>query len=381
MAKRKKSNSSPDTDILGNDVDGIIDQLTKEFGEGVAFRTEEDFEAFDREVISTGILSLDRALGVGGIPIGRIIEVFGAEMSGKSSLALKIAGEAQRKGIAVVYLDLEHTLDLELAMNSGMDTVRNCVIAHPEFGEQAMEIIELIIRQRNEVFVVVDSVAALLPKVELETEFTKSTQLGRQAALMTEALRKLAGRISKSNSTVLFVNQTRQKIGGYMSGAQTTPGGNALKFWSSIRIQVNRDKTLTQGDEVVGHIAKIKIKKNKLAAPFKEIQADLFYGSGFCGISDILKIATENDIVTRSGAWYAHGKEKLGQGLYSTLKTLIGDPTWYFQIRDQVAEVLGVTFAHDKMYYDKTIKLGEETYQSRDVSDIVAPTVEEGAVQ
>lgn len=371
MAKRKKSNSSPDTainiDAIGEGADQIIAALTQEFGEGVAFRSESGFEAFNKGVIPTGILSLDRALGIGGIPIGRIIEVFGAEMSGKSSLALKIAGEAQRMGIIVVYIDLEHTLDLELAKNSGMDITNRCVISHPIFGEAAMKSIEMIIREGHKVFVVVDSVAALLPKVELETAFDKPTQLGRQAALMTEALRKLAGLISKSDCTVLFVNQTRQKIGGYFPGAKSTPGGNALKFYSSIRIQVSNIGKLTHGptEEVVGHTAKIKIEKNKLAAPFKEAKVDLFYGSGFCGIADILKTAEAHKIVTKSGNWYVYGDERLGNGTFQTLKTLIELPEMYLEIRDKVAEVLEVTLAHPDLYYDKTIKVGESVWHTQ----------------
>jgi len=377
MAKRKKSSSSLDSNTLEQNADNIISQLTKEFGEGTAFRSESNFEFSNKGVISTGILSLDRALGVGGLPIGRIIEVFGTEMSGKSSLAFKAAGEAQRKGIVAVYIDLEHSLDMELARNSGMDIVENCVISQPAFGEEAMKTIEMIIRGGYKVFVVVDSVAALLPKVELDTGFTEPTQLGRQAALMTEALRKLAGLISKSDCTVLFVNQTRQKIGSYFPGAKSTPGGNALKFYSSIRLQVSNVGKLTQGTDIVGHTAKIKVEKNKLAAPFKEVNVDLFYGSGFCGIADILKIAEAHDIVTRSGSWYAYGEEKLGQGLFSSLKTLITNPEWYFEIRDQVANLLGTTLTHREMYYDKTIKIGDEVWQPEtiDNKDIPDSTV------
>lgn len=375
MAKKKKSNSLLECNALEPDVDSIINLLTQEFGDGAAFRSDTDLETFDKGVISTGILSLDRALGVGGMPIGRIIEVFGTEMSGKSSLAFKIAGEAQRKGIVVVYIDLEHSLDLELARNSGMRTSSHCVISHPVYGEEAMKTIEMIIREGHKVFVVVDSVAALLPKVEMETAFDQPTQLGRQAALMTEALRKLAGLISKSDCTVLFVNQTRQKIGGYFPGAKNTPGGNALKFYSSVRLQVSNIGKLTQGEEVVGHTAKIKVEKNKLAAPFKEAKVDLFYGSGFCGIADVLKIAVAQKIVNQAGSWYSFGSEKLGQGLFSTLKNLIEVPALYFDIRDKVVEALGITLAHDQLYYDKTIKIGDVLYQKSG-----ATTAESGGI-
>lgn len=290
-----------------------------------------------------------------------------------SSLAMKAAGEAQKQGYVVVYVDLEHTLDLELARNSGMDIVDYCIIVQPEFGEQAMQYIERILRSKLKVFIIVDSVAALLPRVELETEFTAPTQLGRQAALMTEALRKLAGLISKSNGTLLFVNQTRQKIGGYFPGAQSTPGGNALKFYSSIRIKVGKEKSITNKEEIVGHTAKIKIEKNKLAAPFKEVSIDLFYGSGFCGIADVLKIAAANDIVNQSGSWYSYGGQQLGQGLYSTLKTLIDETSLYKEIRDKAVDIMNAKLVHPDLYCDRTIKIGDELWHSDIISERLPP--------
>jgi recombination protein RecA len=277
-----------------------------------------------------------------------------------SSLALKVAAEAQKINIPIFYIDLEHSLDMELASNTGVniDDKRFCV-SQPDFGEQAFSVIETVLKSGLKAFIVVDSVAALLPKAELESGFMESTQLGRQAALMSEGLRKLAGVISKSNSTVVFVNQTRQKIGSFFAGAVNTPGGNALKFYASIRLRVTRSAAITQKEETIGHITRIKIEKNKLAAPFKEVTIELYYGSGFCSISDILGIAIARQIVNQSGVWFAYEGERIGQGKLNALKFLITNKDVYRSIRDKVLNLYELSVDYPDKYIDKTIKLGD----------------------
>ena len=279
MGRKKRSKSQTDTisDIMEVDVDSILSDLQKSFGENIAFRMQDEDAEYSKPVITTGVLSLDQALGIGGIPEGKIIELFGKEMSGKSSLAMKIAGEAQRLGYTIFYIDAEYALDLNLADNTGIDTTANSfIVVNPEYGEEAFAVIEEILDKKIKALVVVDSVAALLPREELESSLTDSDRLGRQAALMSRSLRKLAGKISKAGCSVIFVNQTRDQIGGF-SQAMKTPGGNALKFYSSIRLKITKAKNSKIGhdNETIGHKALITVEKNKLSRPFKEVEVEL----------------------------------------------------------------------------------------------------------
>jgi recombination protein RecA len=288
-----------------------LGQIEKHYGKGAIMRLGAD-EKIDVAVIPTGCLSLDLALGIGGIPRGRVVEIFGPEASGKTTLALHVIAEAQRKGGVAAFIDAEHALDVAYARKLGVRT-EDLLISQPDSGEQAMEIAEILVRSNAIDIAVVDSVAALVPRSEIEGDMGDA-QMGSQARLMSQALRKLTAAISKSLTTVIFINQIRHKIGVMFGNPETTTGGNALKFYASMRLDIRKISTIKQGDENIGAHARVKVVKNKLAPPFKEAEFDIIYGQGISREGDLLDLAAAQSLITKSGAWYSHGSERIAQG-------------------------------------------------------------------
>ena len=293
-------------------IDLAVSQIERQFGKGAIMRLGTDAVLPDIEVIPTGSLALDIALGVGGIPRGRVIEIFGPEASGKTTLALHIIAEAQKKGGIAGFIDAEHALDVSYARKLGVKT-DDLLISQPDTGEQALEIGEMLVRSGAIDVVTIDSVAALVPKAELEGEMGDA-HMGLQARLMSQALRKLTATISKSNTCVIFINQIRMKIGVFMGNPETTTGGNALKFYSSVRLDIRRIGAIKDGQDVTGNRTRVKVVKNKLAPPFKEVEFDIMYGEGISREGDILDLAVEKEIVEKSGAWFSFERERIGQG-------------------------------------------------------------------
>jgi recombination protein RecA len=293
-------------------IDLAVSQIERQFGKGAIMRLGTDAVIPDIPVIPTGSLALDIALGVGGIPRGRVVEIFGPEASGKTTLALHIISEAQKKGGIAGFIDAEHALDVSYARKLGVKT-DDLLISQPDTGEQALEIAEMLVRSGAIDVVAIDSVAALVPKAELEGEMGDA-HMGLQARLMSQALRKLTSTISKSNTCVIFVNQIRMKIGVFMGNPETTTGGNALKFYSSVRLDIRRIGAIKDGQDVIGNRTRVKVVKNKLAPPFKEVEFDIMYGEGISREGDLLDLAVEKEIVEKSGAWFSFDDERIGQG-------------------------------------------------------------------
>ncbi len=293
-------------------IDLAVSQIERQFGKGAIMRLGTDAIIPDIPVISTGSFALDIALGVGGVPRGRVVEIFGPEASGKTTLALHIVAEAQKKGGIAGFIDAEHALDVAYTRKLGVKT-DDLLISQPDTGEQALEIVEMLVRSGAIDVVVIDSVAALVPKAELEGEMGDA-HMGLQARLMSQALRKLTSTISKSNTCVIFVNQIRMKIGVLFGNPETTTGGNALKFYSSVRLDIRRIGAIKDGQEVIGNRTRVKVVKNKLAPPFREVEFDLMYGEGISREGDLLDLAVENEVVEKSGAWFSFANERIGQG-------------------------------------------------------------------
>ena len=289
-----------------------ISQIDRQFGKGSIMKLGEDHVPTIENSVSTGCLSLDVALGVGGVPRGRIIEIYGPESSGKTTLALHIVAEAQKAGGYAAYIDAEHAVDPEYSKNLGVNT-EELLISQPDTGEQALEICETLVRSGAVDVIVIDSVAALVPRAELEGDMG-DTHVGLQARLMSQALRKLTGTVSRSNTTVIFINQIREKIGVMFGNPETTPGGRALKFYSSIRMEIRRITSLKDGGEMVGSRVRVKVVKNKVAPPFKQTEFDIMYGQGISYEGDVLDLAVSGDIVEKTGAWYSFEDMKIGQG-------------------------------------------------------------------
>lgn len=321
-------------------LDAAIANIEKEFGKGSVMKLGDADETMDVSVIPTGCMSLDLALGVGGIPRGRVIEVYGPESSGKTTVALHMVAEAQKLGGIAGFIDAEHALDPLYAKNIGVD-IDNLYISQPDSGEQALEIAETMVRSGAIDIIVVDSVAALVPKQEIEGVMGE-THVALQARLMSQALRKLTPITSKSNCAVIFINQLREKVGVMFGNPEVTSGGRALKFYASVRLEVRRKEQLKSGTDVVGNHVACKVVKNKVAPPFKEAEFDIMYGTGISREGDLLDLAVKKDIINKSGAWFAYNNEKIGQGRENAKQYLTDNPDFFEEISLQVREAYGI---------------------------------------
>ncbi|MCP3176759.1 recombinase RecA [Desulfuromonas sp. KJ2020] len=321
-------------------IDLAMSHIEKQFGKGSIMRLGEDAVLPDVQAISTGALGLDIALGVGGVPKGRIIEIFGPESSGKTTLALHIVAEAQKKGGIAAFVDAEHALDIHYARKLGVKT-DDLLVSQPDTGEQALEIAEVLVRSGAIDVLVVDSVAALVPRAEIEGEMGDS-HMGLQARLMSQALRKLTGTISKSNCCVIFINQIRMKIGVMFGNPETTTGGNALKFYASVRMDIRRVASLKQGQDVVGNRTRVKVVKNKVAPPFKEAEFDIMYGAGISREGDIVDLGVEAGVIDKSGAWFSYGDERIGQGRENAKQFLKDHPETAAAIEEKILTHYGL---------------------------------------
>ena len=316
-----------------------MSQIEKQFGKGSVMKLGDNTH-LNVESIPTGSLNLDIALGIGGVPRGRIVEIYGPESSGKTTLALHIVAQAQKRGGEVAFIDSEHALDPVYAKRLGVD-VDSLIVSQPDTGEQGLDIAEALVRSGALDVIVIDSVAALVPKAEIEGEMT-DTQVGLQARLMSKALRKLAGVINKSNTTAIFINQLRMKIGVMYGSPETTTGGNALKFYASVRMDVRRIETIKSGSDPIGNRVRIKIVKNKVAPPFKEAECDIMYGEGISREGNILDLAVEYGFINKSGSWFSIGDNKIGQGRDTAKKYLIDNPQLTFDLEQKIREKAGL---------------------------------------
>lgn len=330
-----------------------LKQIEKQFGKGSIMKLGEQ-EGQAVSTVSSGSLALDIALGVGGYPRGRVIEIYGPESSGKTTVALHAIAEVQKNGGQAAFIDAEHALDPVYARNLGVD-IDELLLSQPDTGEQALEIAEALVRSGAVDIIVIDSVAALVPKAEIEGEMGDS-HVGLQARLMSQALRKLSGAINKSKSTAIFINQIREKVGVMFGNPETTPGGRALKFYSSVRLEVRRAETIKQGNEMVGNKTKIKVVKNKVAPPFKQAEVDIMYGEGISREGEILDIGSELDIVQKSGAWYAYNGERLGQGRENAKQYLIENP----HIFDEINKEIRAHYNFGNQSSDEVVEEGQE---------------------
>ena len=321
-------------------VELALSQIEKQFGKGSIMRLGSKEAIVPISVISTGSISFDAALGVGGVPRGRVIEIFGPESSGKTTITLQIIAEAQKHGGLAAFVDAEHALDPLYARKLGVD-IDNLLISQPDYGEQALEITEALVRSGAIDVLVVDSVAALVPKAELDGEMGDS-HMGLQARLMSQALRKLTGTVSKSRTSLIFINQIREKIGVMFGNPETTTGGRALKFYSSVRIDIRRIAAVKEGDAVVGSRTKVKIVKNKVAAPFREAEFDILYGEGISREGDVLDLAVTQNIVDKSGAWYSYAGERIGQGRENVRQYLKEHRDTFTSIDTELRKKLGL---------------------------------------
>ncbi len=323
-------------------VDGALSQIERQFGKGAIMRLGQR-EILAIEAIPTGSIAVDSAIGIGGFPRGRVVEVYGPESSGKTTLALSVVGQAQRRGGIAAFIDAEHALDAEYARKLGVD-IDNLLVSQPDNGEQALEIAEMLVRSNGVDVVVIDSVAALVPKAELEGEMGDS-HVGLQARLMSQALRKLTAIVSKSQTCLVFINQIREKIGVMFGNPETTTGGRALKFYASVRIDIRRIASLKDGELVTGSRAKVKVVKNKVAAPFRQAEFDIDYGEGISRIGELVDLGVEHKMVIKSGAWYSYGDLRLGQGRDNAKNFLRDNPDLADEIELKIREKLGLPVA------------------------------------
>ena len=322
-------------------LDVALSQIEKQFGKGSIMRMGQKGAILPVDSIPTGAVSLDYALGIGGMPRGRVVEIFGPESSGKTTLALQLIAEAQKLGGMAAFVDAEHALDAGYAQKLGVD-VDNLLVSQPDNGEQALEIVEVLVRSGGVDVVVVDSVAALVPRAEIEGEMGEA-QMGLQARLMSQALRKLTGVVSKSKTSLVFINQLREKIGVMFGSPETTTGGRALKFYASVRLDIRRIASIKDGDMVVGGRVRVKVVKNKVAPPFREAEFDILYGEGISKQGDLLDLAVDRKIVEKSGTWFSFGGERLGQGRENAKQFLKDNPSIFKTMEERVRTELGLT--------------------------------------
>lgn len=318
-----------------------LSQIEKQFGKGSIMRLGEHEVARDIQVVSTGSLGLDIALGVGGLPRGRVVEIYGPESSGKTTLTLQIIAEMQKLGGTAAFIDAEHALDPQYAQKLGVK-VEELLISQPDNGEQALEIADMLVRSGSVDVVVIDSVAALTPRAEIEGEMGDA-QMGLQARLMSQALRKLTANIKRSNTLVIFINQIRMKIGVMFGNPETTTGGNALKFYASVRLDIRRVGSIKKGEEVIGNETRVKVVKNKVAPPFKEAHFDILYGEGISREGEIIELGVQHKIIDKSGAWYSYNGEKIGQGKDNAREFLKSHPSLALEIENKVRAALGIS--------------------------------------
>ena len=320
-------------------LEAALGQIEKQFGKGSVMKLG-DYTAMNVEAIPTGALSLDIALGIGGIPRGRIIEVFGPESSGKTTLALHLIAEAQKMGGEAAFIDAEHALDPVYAKHLGVN-IDELIVSQPDTGEQALEIAEALVRSGALDIIVVDSVAALVPKAEIDGDMGDA-HVGLQARLMSQALRKLAGVINKSKCVIVFINQLREKVGVMFGNPETTPGGRALKFYSTIRLEVRRAEQIKQGSDVIGNRVKLKVVKNKVAPPFKVAEVDIMYGKGISQTGELIDMAADKDIIKKAGSWYSYGDDRIGQGRENAKQYLEEHPDVYDEVKEKVRKAYGI---------------------------------------
>lgn len=342
-------------------LEAAMGQIEKQFGKGSIMKLG-DFQAMNIEAIPTGALSLDVALGIGGLPRGRIVEIFGPESSGKTTLALHVVAEAQKMGGEAAFIDAEHALDPIYAKHLGVD-IDNLIVSQPDTGEQALEIAEALVRSGAIDVIVVDSVAALVPKAEIDGDMGDS-HIGLQARLMSQALRKLAGAINKSKSIIIFINQLREKVGIMFGNPETTPGGRALKFYASVRLDIRKIENIKQDGEVVGNRARVKVIKNKVAPPFREAEFDIVYGKGISKEGNILDLAVNLDIIEKSGSWFSYNGERIGQGRENVKQYLLENPKILEEVEQKIRDNFNTAFekslGDEEPKEDDDIEEGEE---------------------
>ena len=346
-------------------LDAALSQIEKEYGKGAVMRLGDPANRMNVETIPTGSLSLDIALGLGGIPKGRVVEIYGPESSGKTTVTLHMIAEVQKRGGIAGFIDAEHALDPVYAKNIGVD-IDNLYISQPDNGEQALEITETMVRSGAVDIVVIDSVAALVPKDEIDGNMG-DTHVGLQARLMSQALRKLTAVISKTNCTVVFINQLREKVGVMFGSPETTTGGRALKFYSSVRLDVRRIESIKQNGEVIGNRTRVKVVKNKVAPPFKNAEFDIMFGQGISREGDILDLAADNNVIIKSGAWYTYTGERIGQGRENTKQYLKDNPNVCVEVEGKVRELFNLP--DDKIVGDNTDKKSAKSQKTTKSTD------------
>ncbi|WP_411823319.1 recombinase RecA [Leptospira sp. 'Mane'] len=367
--KKEKSEKAAEkeTDQRKQAIDAAVGQIEKQFGKGSIMRLGADNRMAEATVISSGSLDLDIALGIGGFPVGRIIEIYGPESSGKTTLTLSAIAQTQKKGGIAAFIDAEHALDPSYAKKLGVN-VDDLLVAQPDNGEEALEICESLVRSNAIDLIVIDSVAALVPKAEIEGDMGDS-HMGLQARLMSQALRKLTGTISKSNTMVIFINQIRMKIGVMFGSPETTTGGNALKFYASIRLDIRRIETLKEKEEPVGNRVRVKVVKNKCAPPFRQAEFDIMYSTGINKESALVDLAVKHDIFSKAGSWYSHGTEKIGQGKEQVRNYLLENPEISLTVENQVRDLNGLPLVETAKIQTREVKsIERETKPSKPVS-------------
>ncbi len=338
-------------------ISGAIASIEKMYGKGAIMRLAEGATQEKIEAFSSGSLSLDIALGIGGIPRGRVVEIYGPESSGKTTLTLHTAAEAQRAGGTVVFVDAEHALDLNYAARLGVN-VKDLLVSQPDSGEQALEIVETLVRSQGVDLVIVDSVAALVPQAELDGDMGDQLP-GLQARLMSQALRKLTAAMAKTNTTVIFINQIRMKIGVMFGSPETTTGGNALKFYSSVRLDIRRVGAIKEGEEVIGNRTRVKVVKNKVAPPFREVEFDIIYNEGISQLGEIVDLGIKYGVIDKAGAWYAFGGERIGQGRENAKEFLRNNPDMRAQIKSLILDSVGIAAGSAGAANDGEVELDE----------------------